>query len=164
MRPRLLPFLWCVVGLGVTLGWNGCVEPSLGTSPFLCNNGQPECPEGYVCQQHGKVKVCVLPGTQPNLDTASKPPDIAIVPDTHRPPDQPIVQLDKPMPDGTVVKWDKGPPDLAKDKGPTPDAGPHLGCQSNAECTTTDSPCCCPVPLLPLVWACLPICLNPFCL
>jgi hypothetical protein len=163
MRPRRPPLAWVVAALGLAMGWSGCAEPSLGTSPFYCNNGQPECPEGYECQPQGKVKVCVLPGTPPVVDTRPRPPDMATR-DINRLSDQPVVQLDRPKPDGPVVKWDKAPPDLAKDKGPPPDGGPHLGCQSNAECTSTDSPCCCPVPLLPLVWACLPICLNPFCL
>jgi hypothetical protein len=43
-----------------------------------------------------------------------------------------------------------------------PDQG-HLGCQSNTECTSGDAPCCCPVPILPMYWDCLPFCFDPFC-
>jgi len=115
-----------------------------------------------VCEQRDRVRLCVLPGS-PLPDTRPWPD--ATVPDVTAWPDLPPPQPDRyPWPDQPVTKWDKGTPDLGKDTGPKPDGiPPHLGCQSNAECTSTDSPCCCPMPLIPQVWACLPLCFNPFC-
>lgn len=146
------------------LAIGGCAEPNLGDSPFLCNNGYPECPEGYVCERAsaGAVGRCVRPGA-----TAPPPPDAA-VPDLPRPDqfapvaDLPQVKPDVRRPDGPSVKWDTGPIDMPPLK---PDGiPPHLGCQSNTECTDSQNPCCCPVPLLPGIWECLPLCFNPFCI
>jgi len=147
----------------VALAIGGCVEPNLGDVPFFCNNGYPECPEGYVCDRpdpNGPGR-CVRPGA-----TLPPAPDAA-VPDLP-PPDQPQTKSDLPTvkpdlraPDGPAVKWDTGPVDMPP---PKPDGVPHLGCQSNAECSDPSSPCCCPVPLLPQIWECLPLCLNPFCI
>jgi hypothetical protein len=143
----------------------GCAEPNLGDAPFFCNNGLPECPEGYVCERPSPsaVGVCVRPGT-----SVPTPPDAA-VPDQPT-PDQPRPGADLPTkpdtsrpPDGPQVKWDTGPVDMPK---PKPDGiPPHLGCQDNAECANDPStPCCCPTPLLPMIWSCLPLCLDPFCI
>ncbi len=150
--------------LGIVAG-GGCIEANLGNSPFYCNNGTPECPEGYVCQAQGKVKLCMLPGV-PLPDTQPWPDSMR--PDVTPWPDQPPLPPDKyTWPDQPVTKWDKPAADLPpkpKDTGPLPDGiPPHLGCQSNTECGSS-SPCCCPMPLIPQVWACLPLCFNPFCL
>ena len=38
-------------------------SPDLGTTPFLCNDAEPKCPESYTCQDGGGGRmVCVLPG------------------------------------------------------------------------------------------------------
>ncbi|MDB4954636.1 MAG: hypothetical protein JWO36_2205 [Myxococcales bacterium] len=38
-------------------------SPDLGTTPFLCNDTDPKCPENYTCQDGGGGRmVCVLPG------------------------------------------------------------------------------------------------------
>ena len=140
----------------------GC-QPNLGDAPFLCNNGIPECPEGYVCERTGSTGICVRPGSTP-----PPPPADAAVPDQPTPDqprpvaDLPPVKPDTLRRDGPSVKWDTGPIDMPPLK---PDGiPPHLGCQSNSECSSSSNPCCCPTPLLPMVWSCLPLCLDPFCI
>ena len=142
----------------------GCDAPELGEAPFYCNNGVPECPDGYRCVQVGAANLCLREGVQPLQ------PDIAITqPDAALKPDQRAPAVDQgPSPDRSIVA-DSAP---AADKGVTPDQSvvvpadsgppPHLGCQNNAECGG-DSPCCCPLPVIPGVWGCLPICINPIC-
>ena len=96
----------------------GCAGPKLGDSPFLCNHGDPQCPEGYVC---GSANRCVLQGTVlPDLgkgkldgkldgkradlgDLDGAPPtdgpgktDKPRPADT-RPPDKPVATPDKPI-------------------------------------------------------------------
>jgi hypothetical protein len=48
-----------------------CANPNLGDVPFRCNNGLPECPDGYVCVLHQSEKVCVREGLQ--LDASTTP-------------------------------------------------------------------------------------------
>jgi len=152
----------------------GCVEPDLGDVPFYCNHGTPACPEGYQCQEYGKAKVCVKEGAsyQPDIKIAGKDAGKDVGQITFdglkdkAVPDAPadIPQVDSP-PGPDMYKPDLYPP-TPKDKGgPAPDV-PHLGCQSNAECKKKDPqyPCCCPMPLVPFIWGCLPLCLNPICL
>jgi hypothetical protein len=138
----------------------GCPEPDLGVSPFLCNPGQPQCPEGYTCVTQGGIERCVKEGHQPPAD--SGPPDAAMA-DAEVYPDWPRLPDRYPSPDSPPpVKWDGQPkPDLPK---PGPDGWPpHLGCQSNTECQQADpsAPCCCP--FLLGVWTCLPLCPDPLC-
>lgn len=162
-----------VLALVATLAAVSCVEPDLGDVPFYCNHGQPACPEGYQCQDFGKVKVCVRQGATYQPDVKVVGPDAGQdvgqitfdgIKDTVAPRDVPgdLALADVPqVPD--MYKPDLPP--KPKDTGPAPDV-PHLGCQSNAECKLKDTqyPCCCPTPLLPFVWSCLPLCLNPICL
>lgn len=150
-----------------------CVELDLGDVPFYCNHGQPPCPEGYQCQEFDKVGVCVREGAtyQPGTKDAGK--DAAkdlgqITFDGIKDQAKPDVPGDLPVADSPpgpdMYKPDLYPPP-PKDKGPAPDV-PHLGCQSNSECKKKDPqyPCCCPTPLVPFIWSCLPLCLNPICL
>ena len=148
----------------------GCAEPDLGDSPFFCNNGTPQCPDGYVCVDDDGQSVCVRPGMDRRrtiapdqggaVDTGSSAPvDVALPPADAGP------RLDRsvtPPVDQGASAPDQATPRL--DTGITyPDTGGgHLGCQSNAECGT-DAPCCCPFPLLPEIWTCLPLCFDPFC-
>jgi hypothetical protein len=157
-----LPIAGLIALAAVVLG--ACVEPNLGDSPFFCNNGLPECPEGYECDRPGGPGTpgrCVKPGS-----VVPPPPDAALPdrPTPDLPPtvaDLPQVKPDTRKPDGPAVKWDTGPIDMPPLK---PDGIPaHLGCQSNTECTGS-SPCCCPTPLLPMIWSCLPLCFDPFCI
>jgi hypothetical protein len=141
----------------------GCVEPDLGDVPFYCNHGDPECPEGYSCLQGMCVRNgAFIPDTKPwpdgAVDLVGSPELIKL--DGSSFPDAPISE------DG-VTKWDTGPPDSkpSPDQKIKPDGWPpHLGCQSHSECTDSSSPCCCPTPLIPQIWTCLPFCLNPFCI
>ena len=162
-----------LLALLVSLFAAACVEVELGDVPFYCNNGSPACPEGYQCETHGKAQVCVRQGAtyQSDLKVASKDAGKDVgqitfdgIKDSAR-PDAPadLPQVDAP-PKPDMYKPDLYPPP-PKDKGPAPDV-PHLGCQSNSECKTKDPqyPCCCPTPLLPFIWSCLPLCLNPICL
>ena len=163
-----------MISLLLLLCTAACVEADLGDAPFYCNHGMPACPEGYTCQEFNKVKVCVregatyLPGA-PDLgeDAGKDQGQITFdgIKDQPR-PDAPadVGQPDKPQQQPDLMQPDTKPP-LPKDKGPAPDV-PHLGCQSNSECKTKDSqyPCCCPTPLVPFIWSCLPLCLNPLCL
>lgn len=148
---------WRAVFLGALL--SACAEPDLGDVPFYCNKGDPQCPEGYSCVANS----CVRNGSGP-LDSA--PPDVA-PPDTRGPdwvspwPEASTADLPVSL-DGPVIKWDLGA--LPDAPPPTKDGWPpHLGCQSHQECTDSSNPCCCPA-IIPQIWACLPLCLNPFCI
>lgn len=154
------------VALAFTLA-AGCVEPDLGEVPFLCNNGDPQCPEGYTCIQD---RYCLRSGS--SLTDTQPWPDKGIS-DLYPSPE--LIKLDgaPPFPDmpvkpDGVTKWDVGGPDTVSppDKGTTKPDGwpPHLGCQSHTECKDSSSPCCCPTPFLPQIWSCLPLCLDPFCI
>jgi hypothetical protein len=144
---------------------SGCVKPDLGEVPFFCNLGDPQCPDGYTCIEHGGYRVCAKEGYTPA-------PDTSIVGLDAGPAEDAFSWLDGTVLDGPVVDV-YVPPDLypTPDTGGTPqDAGldadgppPHLGCQSDQECTDPSAPCCCPFPGLPQFWTCLPMCLNPLC-
>ena len=141
-----------------------CIEPDLGDVPFYCNKGDPECPDGYQCVANR----CVREGVSttdangvtedqgeidgPVSDSLMPWPESSPWPDTSTKVDAPPMKLDLGiLPDAPKPKTDGWPP--------------HLGCQSHAECASDPSnPCCCPMPLLPQIWACLPLCLNPFCI
>lgn len=52
------------LGLVGLLGLTACspFSPDLGGSPYLCGDTDPQCPEGYACQDDGTGKlVCVSP-------------------------------------------------------------------------------------------------------
>jgi len=137
-----------------------CIEPDLGDVPFFCNNGDPKCPDGYSCVDGRCVREGASVAADTGGDTTS---DTGGGPDLLSPwPDSTPDWL-SPAPDLPNIKWDLGGMDLPV---PTKDGWPpHLGCQSHQECASDPSnPCCCPMPLLPQFWACLPLCLNPFCL
>ena len=53
MLNRLAPLIFTAFLL------TGCPPMDLGDTPFLCNNGDPECPIGYEC----RGKVCVKEGS-----------------------------------------------------------------------------------------------------
>jgi hypothetical protein len=147
--------IWAVLLLALS----GCIEPELGDAPFFCNKGDPECPEGYLCVD-GR---CVREGFTPQdangmVDVGPDAP----ARDTWMPwPDWTVA--DGPQTDGPVIWWDFGAADMPP---PVTDGWPpHFGCQSHADCASDPSaPCCCPMPILPQLWACLPLCLNPFCI
>ena len=140
----------------------GCSEIDLGEVPFFCNSGSPRCPEGYVCQRASGRSMCIRDGLRAALSTDAaasvRDKGVVVLPDSGPQRDRGAardrgVDRGQPAADGGSVP----------DKGTVPDTTPRLGCQSNAECTEADSPCCCPIPLLPNVWGCLPACLDPFC-
>jgi hypothetical protein len=64
----------CVPALALCLPLLGC-QVDLGQTPFFCNNGNPECPEGYSCVEvrsscsppkwPSPCKVCVKQGSPP---------------------------------------------------------------------------------------------------
>ena|GEM_PF-6411071 len=146
---------------------SGCVGPDLGDMPFKCNDGQPNCPDGYHCEGAKPDWVCVRDGYI-RADASLPPGDLTIIPDFNAdfttPADSSVDSGWQPLDQGIPI--DQGG---AVDSAPLPmDAFiaadlPHLGCQDNVECKsqTPDSPCCCKVTIL---WACLPFCLDPFCL
>jgi hypothetical protein len=149
---------------------SGCMEPQLGDAPFLCNNGLPECPEGYVCVRGGNLAQCVREGvTLPDLDAGRPKPEKALFPDAPQTADD-LASRPDTRPADAPTTWDGRATDIlpAKDTVPPKQDGwpPHLGCQSNAECAQADpqSRCCCPFPLVPGVWTCLPLCFDPFCI
>jgi hypothetical protein len=84
----------------------GC-QIDLGEAPFLCHDGVPECPEGYVCAKVDGKKICVKEGSQPPiLDGA--PPSEGGTPDGQPPiPDGPrpegLPPADGPAPAGNVI-------------------------------------------------------------
>jgi hypothetical protein len=147
-----------------------CAEPDLGDAPFFCNNGTPQCPDGYVCVEDDDRRVCVRSGIDRRPASA---PDQGAVADAGEPSstDLGVAGPDvAPASDLWPIAPDQGQP-TPDQSVPTPDAGiiypdsgggGHLGCQSNAECDS-DAPCCCPFPLLPDIWTCLPLCFDPFC-
>lgn len=55
-------------------------NPELGNAPYLCASEDPQCPDGYTCQQIGTQNVCVNgsgtgPGVDSSLPTDSRPGD-----------------------------------------------------------------------------------------
>ncbi len=53
----------CVGVLGV-----GCsLEPNLGDAPFFCNNGTPQCPNGYVCMSTGGGQPVCMAESSPRV-------------------------------------------------------------------------------------------------
>jgi len=146
--------------LPVLLG--GC-ELDLGVAPFRCNKGEPKCPVGYHCEKDicvkdgvSRVDSAVFDQAVSQIDAGASDKLIPF-PDGSKPLDKGVVSPDK-----AVVKFDLNiKPDLPQHP---PDGGGHFGCQSNSECTNSGSPCCCPIPLIPFIWECLPLCINPFCI
>jgi hypothetical protein len=139
--------------LSVPWSFSGCAQPDLGFSPFLCNPGQPECPDGYTCVQRGSQRRCEKEGVEPPAADAAV--------DT------------RSLVDASVNDWpqlpDRGRRDAPKvvDRAvpvdqPRPVEGTHLGCQDNNECNSSDptNPCCCP---FFGIWVCQPVCFNPIC-
>ncbi len=61
MRAVIVGSLSTLTLLAAICAFLCCGGPELGEAPFLCNSGQPRCPEGYACVG----KVCVLEGTCP---------------------------------------------------------------------------------------------------
>jgi hypothetical protein len=148
---------------GTLAALSGCIEPDLGEAPFYCNNGAPRCPDGYQCVGNR----CLRNGIS-SADV--RPQTDAATPDSQRadllmwldgsPPDLPIA--DHPATKWDVAPQDTGTPDKNTGTDSTP---PHLGCQSNAECMgDPNGECCCPMPFVPQIWICAPLCLDPICL
>jgi hypothetical protein len=50
--------------LALCLPLLGC-QVDLGQAPFYCNNGNPQCPEGYGCVEVSKRWICVKEGSLP---------------------------------------------------------------------------------------------------
>lgn len=45
-------------------------DPQLGSTPFLCANTRPRCPDGYVCvPADGSAEICALPQAGPDGGT-----------------------------------------------------------------------------------------------
>jgi hypothetical protein len=155
------------LGFVCLLALSGCIELNLGDIPFLCNNGMPECPEGYTCLQVGTgPKRCVKQGaTLPKRDVAKLVDGGTI--DTSPISDLPTALPDQPLADFPALNPDKKATDVhpqIKDTKVVDGWPPHFGCQSHSECTSPDYPCCCPMPLVPDIWTCLPLCFDPFCI
>jgi len=43
-------------------------SPDLGDVPYLCGVDEPQCPEGYTCQESGGKMVCLSPGGMIPID------------------------------------------------------------------------------------------------
>jgi hypothetical protein len=88
----------------------GCPTPELGVAPFFCNNGEPECPDGYRCLKN----VCVREGSGPVVaDARAK---------DGRPRERGAGEGGAP--DGKQPPDGAQPPDRAPDTRPHPDAPP----------------------------------------
>lgn len=64
----LTPAPWprrCAVLAALAAALGGCADPELGDAPFLCNPGNPSCPDGYACATVGGRRVCVRQGMAP---------------------------------------------------------------------------------------------------
>ncbi len=64
---KTLMMLICAAGLAL----GGCVETDLGDAPLLCNQGEPRCPEGYVCARVDNADHCVKEGQTTSLTAAA---------------------------------------------------------------------------------------------
>lgn len=86
----------------MTVLLGGCSTLDLGDAPFLCNNGQPPCPEGYVCVN----KVCRREGQAPPTDIGPLADKKPLPPKDSRPSD---ADGKPPVPDGTQPPADTQP-------------------------------------------------------
>lgn len=116
MRASFHRFLALLLATG---GLWSCAEPDLGTTPFLCNRGLPECPDGYTCQKQDPTNrdswFCVKDGTQrpPNdggpaeaaVDSGPRP-DGQVQQDTGAP--KPLVVITEFLADPKAVGDDSG--------------------------------------------------------
>jgi len=66
----------------------GC-QIDLGEAPFLCHDGVPECPEGYVCVKADNKRICVKEGSQPPTLDGAPPLSDGPRPEGSPPPDGP---------------------------------------------------------------------------
>jgi hypothetical protein len=152
--------------LASTAGALACDKLDLGQVPFYCNNGEPRCPEGYTCDDTSGLKLgrCIKQGTTlPAVDAASAK-ETHLHAEATVSPDRAVTMPDQNVTDSNPVLWDAGPPDqslIKNDKGPPGDVY-LIGCTGNADCASSSYKCCCPV--IAGIWACLPLCLNPFCI
>ncbi|MCB9556049.1 MAG: hypothetical protein H6707_08090 [Deltaproteobacteria bacterium] len=150
-----------IVGLLVLVA--ACSEPNLGTTPFLCNVGGTECPDGYACDRTQDPPVCRRGGVTPRdaaAGDAGSVRDASSAPDKMAGQDSSTVVADGTVDANSVDQF--VPP---ADSSTPVDSGdpPPLLCQDNAQCTGS-SRCCCPIKIAGLeVKACLPLCLNPIC-
>ncbi len=155
---------------------NGCSPLDLGEVPFKCNNGDPACPSGYECMWLAENDgLCVKEGKAIEKSKTQQPSQDAggtSSSDSWLNVDGSALDKSSPPAGDSKVAQDQGgtwdQSTTPQDSGvqPKTDGGqvPHLGCQSNAECTSSDAKCCCPFPGVPQVWTCLPLCLNPICI
>lgn len=84
------------IAAGLCILLSGGCTIDLGESPFFCNQGKPECPDGYICHATAGKKICLKEGSQPpKLDTGPPRPDGAPPdPDGKLPGDGPLVKKD----------------------------------------------------------------------
>jgi hypothetical protein len=84
-----------------------CTEPNLGEVPFLCNKGNPRCPEGYVCIANR----CVRDGDPPPVDARPRQERTVSL------EDEPFADS-VPLPDQRLPTPDRLPPAPDKPKLP----------------------------------------------
>jgi hypothetical protein len=68
MRSHLSMFL-CTAAAATAIAACNPYDPSFPAEPFRCGTDEPECPDGYVCDERSPSdKVCVLEGNGPDVD------------------------------------------------------------------------------------------------
>lgn len=144
--------------LGIIAFQVGCVGPDLGDAPFLCNDGYPQCPDGYHCVVVGDDNYCVKEGLAvgetgtPGHDGSTSGPGLL---------DGAIPGDDSSMADTSIPK--KPDIKITTDVLGKPDILPWKACQNNSDCKATTYKCCCKVFLLSTM-VCLPVCPDPYCI
>lgn len=147
-----------VLLLGIIAFHAGCVGLDLGDAPFLCNDGYPQCPEGYQCVAMDEDDYCVKEGAQIGETGAPKPDGgtkgSGVFDGLVSGKDSAMADISKPpIPDIKISIDVPGKPDIL----------PWKACQNNIDCKATTYKCCCKVFLLPTM-VCLPACPDPYCI
>lgn len=103
IRACSYPLLIVTAALGVL---SAC-SPELGSVPFLCNRGIPECPDGYTCRKENLEDrnswFCVKDGTQPPTPDSS--PSEASVDSGPQPDNGPQPDTGTPLPLVVVTEF-----------------------------------------------------------
>jgi hypothetical protein len=158
-----------IAQLGLALALlTGCATAELGTAPFVCGDGDPQCPNGYKCATVSERRLCVKENIPISSDASldakaikTDHPAFKDAPGDHAPDrtfpdgkagidksigDKTLAKLDnaKPKPDASQPKPDsaKPKPDSSKPKPdasqPKPDTGSACGSITYVGCCVGD--------------------------